>query len=125
MIGVRRRVQVRLQLTAHGIPLTPDLREYVQRRAHFALGRFTRRIDRISIRLADVNDAGVDLDKCCTVRIDAGLAQAVVIRERHDDIRMAVALAAERAARTVERRFRLLSATDRHRSWPRSPNLRD
>ncbi len=99
---------MKLQLTAHGIELTPELRERVQRRLYFALGRFSRRIARLSIRLDDVAGPNGASDKCCTVRVEAGLSQAVVVREHQDDIHAALALALERAARTVERRLHLL-----------------
>ena len=116
---------MRLQLTAHGIELTPELREYVQRRIHFALGRFSRRIERLWVRLSEVDGPRVSLDKWCTIRVDAGLSQVVVVSERQDDIHAAVALAVDRSARTVERRLRLLDRTEPDTSVSRSANVRE
>ena len=99
---------MRLDVTTHEIELTPDLREQVKRRIHFALGRFSARIKTVSVCLADVNGPRGGVDKCCVVRIQAGLRRAVVIREQHSDVHAAIAIAADRAQRSMTRQLHLL-----------------
>lgn len=98
---------MKLHLTSDGIELTTEHRQYVQRRLGFALGRFAGRIARLTVLLSDVNGPRGGVDKCCLIRVDAGLPQPVVIRERHADLHAAVALAAERAGRALERKLRI------------------
>ena len=97
---------MRFELTAQGIELTPDLRERVQRRVYFALGRHSGRITRVSIRLQDVNGPRGGPDKFCLVRVEAGSGPPVVIRERQSNVHAAVAFAAERAERFLSRQLR-------------------
>ncbi|MBK7927147.1 MAG: HPF/RaiA family ribosome-associated protein [Bryobacterales bacterium] len=98
---------MKLHLTTHGIELTPELREGVLRRLRFALSRFTARIARLTVLLSDANGPSGGVDKHCLIRVDAGLPQPVVIRERHENLHAAIASAAERAGRSLERKLRI------------------
>lgn len=98
---------MKLHLATDGIELTPELREGIQRRLGFALGRFSSRIHRLTVFLSDVNGPRGGVDKHCLVRVDAGLPNPIVIRERHENLHAAVASAAERAGRAVERKLRI------------------
>jgi len=98
---------MRLQLTSHRIDLSEDLKDFVERRIHFALGRFTGRIKALSVRLTDVNGPRKGMDKCCAIRVNAGYGGPLVVRERQDNIYSAVALAVERAERAVQRQLSL------------------
>lgn len=88
---------MRLKLTAHGVELSAELREFVLRRAHFQFGRFAGSINALSVRLAD---------KSCDIRVD-GLSHPVVVQERQESIHAAVAIAMERAERAVKRQLSL------------------
>ena len=101
---------MKLRLTTRGIKFSADLNEYVTRRAHFSLGRFSGRIRSLSIRLADVNGPRGGIDKLCHLRVDVGLRQEVVVRERQASIHAAVAFAMERAERAVQRQLELARA---------------
>ena len=99
---------MRLRLAARGIELSADLNDYVRRRAHFSLGRFAGRIRSLSIRLTDVNGPRGGIDKLCDIRVDVGLRQEVIVRERQTSIHGAVAFAMDRAERAVQRQLKLL-----------------
>ena len=103
----RGRYEMKARLTAHGIELSTELRDYVTRRVHFGLGRFVGSIKSLTVRLADINGPRGGIDKCCQIRVDAGLNQKVVVRERQETIHAAVALAMERVERAVERQLSL------------------
>ena len=98
---------MKVRLVAHEVELAPELKEYVTRRVHFSLGRFTGKIKSVSVRLADSKGPRGDLGRCCDIRVDAGLSQEVVVCERQDTIRAAVALAMERVERAMKRHLRL------------------
>ena len=46
---------MRLRVTSRGTDLKPDLKAFVERRVHFALGRFAGRVKAVSVRLAGVD----------------------------------------------------------------------
>ena len=98
---------MRLQVTSHRIDLSEELKDFVRRRVHFALGRFNGRIKALSVRLADVNGPRNGVDKTCDIRISAGAGGVVIVRERQENIYSAVAHALDRAARAVQRKLNL------------------
>jgi len=98
---------MRLQVTGRRIDLSDDLKDFVRRRIHFALGRFSGRIKALSVRLADVNGPRNGADKTCDIRISAGAGGVVIVRERQENIYSAVAHALDRAERAVQRKLNL------------------
>jgi ribosome-associated translation inhibitor RaiA len=105
---------MKLRLASQGVPLTDELKEYVKRRLGFGLGRLAGRIKSVSIRLADVNGPRGGVDKCCEIRVDAGLRNDVYVRERQTGIHAAIAFATDRARRAVWRQLRLACPGGRH-----------
>lgn len=98
---------MKLLVTSRGMELTPALREQVRLRIHFALGRFTGKIERVSVRLTGAHGPRSGCGKVCAIRVVSSLSSPVTVRERHDDVDTALAFAAERAQRGVERGLRL------------------
>ena len=51
--------------------LTEALQSYIERRLHFSLGRFGRRVGRVRVRIADVNRSrgGVDKARCVSAEL--------------------------------------------------------
>jgi putative sigma-54 modulation protein len=114
-IAERERCEMKVRLTAHGMELPAELRDYVTRRVHFGLGRFVGKIRSLSVRLADINGPRGGIDKCCHIRVDAGLSQKVIVRERRETIHAAVAFAMDRVERAVGRQLSLARpAVSRH-----------
>jgi putative sigma-54 modulation protein len=111
---------MKMRVTARGVELTTELRDYVTRRVHFGLGRFAGKIKSLSVQLADINGPRGGIDKCCDIRVDAGLSQKVVVRERQQTIHAAVALAIERVERVVERQLSLTRPAARRSAAPRA-----
>ena len=105
---------MKLRLVARGIELTADLKDYVKRRIHFALGRFAGRIKSVSVRLTDLNGPRGGVDKSCDIQVDVGLRQEVMVCERHENIHAAVAFAVARADRAVQRQLESAN-TERYR----------
>ncbi len=116
----RIRCEMKVRLTAHGIELSAELRDYVTRRVHFGLGRFAGRIKSLSVRLTDINGPRGGIDKCCDIRVHAGLSQKVVVRERQATIHAAVAVAMERVERAVKRQLSLARPAARRSPSPRA-----
>jgi ribosome-associated translation inhibitor RaiA len=94
-----------MQLEMRGVnyKLDDELREHIERRLRFALGRFAARIDRLMVRLSDVNGPRGGIDKRCRIVV-ALIPRGVVMLERSgDDPFSLVADAAKRACRSVRR----------------------
>lgn len=47
--------------------LTEALQSYIERRLHFSLGRFGRRVGRVKVRITDVNGSRGGPDKSCHI----------------------------------------------------------
>lgn len=109
---------MKMRLAAHGIELSGELQDYIRRHVHFSLGRFAARIRSLSIRLADVNGPRGGVDKCCDIRVDVGLRQQVMVRERQANWHAAIAFAMDRAERAVQRQLKLASSGGRMSAAP-------
>lgn len=96
---------IQLRLTTHGVEVPLELKAYIQRRVQAGLGRFASRIRAISVRFVDVNGPRGGQDKCCDVRVDAGLTQEVFIREHHGSMFAAFCIAMLRAERSLRRQL--------------------
>lgn len=97
---------MKLRLAARGLGLSTELKAHVERRVHFNLGRFAGKIRCLSIRLADINGPRGGLDKGCDIRVDLGLGQQLIVRERQASVQAAVAFALDRAERAVQRQVK-------------------
>jgi len=109
---------MKMRLAAHGIELSGDLKDYIRRRVHFSLGRFAARIRSLSIRVADVNGPRGGVDKRCDIRVDVGLRQPVIVRERQANLHVAVAFAMERAERAIQRQLKFAITGNRTDTAP-------
>ncbi len=87
------------------IKVTTGLREYVDRRLHFALGRFGPAIDHVSVRVADVNGPRGGVDKHCqiVVKLRASGSNPIAVDDSNEDLYAAVSQASDRVGRTVAR----------------------
>ena len=115
---------MKMRLAAHGIELSGDLKDYIMRRVHFSLGRFAAKVRSLSIRLGDGNGSRGGVDKYCDIRVDVGLRQQVIVRERQANLHAAVAFAMERAERAVQRQLKFASTGNRTDTAP-APDFGD
>ena len=93
---------MQIDIHAHGLPLTPGVREHVEQRLRFALGRFSGSIARVAVSLADASGPRGGPDKEC--RIQVSLPPTVVlIKDVGGDLETVVDRAANRASRSASR----------------------
>jgi hypothetical protein len=76
-------------------------REYIERRLCYALGRFGDRIQRVMVRLEDMNGPRGGLDKRCHMEARLPNRIVLVVDVRDVELEPAVSRAAERLARRV------------------------
>ena len=83
--------------------LSNGLKDHIERRLRFALGRFAERIDRLSVRLSDVNGPRGGIDKRCRIAVALVPRGVVMVEGSGDDPFALVTEAAKRAGRAVRR----------------------
>jgi len=92
---------MRLHLKKLGTDLTPEDTATIERRVHFALGRFGHRIRRTQVLLVDSNGPRGGADQHCTVHVVLAGLPPVVVEVVDVDPLIAVSRAVERVARRV------------------------
>jgi putative sigma-54 modulation protein len=99
-----------IELRSSNIQISVALREHVARRLDFAVGRFAPRVERVIVRLVDVNGPKGGPDKRCRIVARLSPARTVLVEATDSDAYAAVSQAAirldERVARALERRRR-------------------
>ena len=97
---------MRLQIRAKNFRLHKAAREAMEERIRFALSRFIGRISLVTVGLADLNGPRRGTDKQCRLVVRLIRAGKVTIEETHANVVAAVAVAADRAGRSVGRELR-------------------
>jgi len=92
---------MRLHLKSFGTKLTPVETTAIERRVHFALGRFGHRIRRTEILLVDTNGPRGGRDQHCTIHVVLGGLPPVVAEVVDVEPLAAVSRGLERAARRI------------------------
>lgn len=95
-----------IEIFAKGFEMTDAIRSHVERRLHFALGRFSGRIERVHVSLTDVNGPRGSFDKSCRVELRLGRRSSVVVERLGADLCTAIDLAADSCRRAVSRSHR-------------------
>jgi ribosomal subunit interface protein len=96
-------VEMNIEVRGTAMAITVALREHATRRLLFALSRFAPRLRRIEVRLDDINGPRGGVDKRCRVAIGVRAGAALVVEQVDSDMYAAIARAADRAGRAVDR----------------------
>jgi putative sigma-54 modulation protein len=96
---------MRVELHVKGMDAEDALREYVERRIHFALSRFGSELERVAIRLTKTDGSQGASQKQCQIVIRLLPSGSVSVVATHADLFGAIDRAVERAGQSVQRRF--------------------
>lgn len=96
---------MRIDIQASHFSVTDALRNYTERRLRFALTFCNAHIQRIVVRLSDINGPRGGPDKCCHLQVMLIGYHDVVVDDVESDLYVAIDRAANRAGRTVRRRL--------------------
>lgn len=103
-----------VQISGKGFEPSSELRDHVEERVSTALDRFTDRIARVNVFLADENGPKNGLDKSLRLIIDIERLPLIVVEERGESWYAVLDEAAERAVHAVRRQVdRARSRVDR------------
>jgi ribosome-associated translation inhibitor RaiA len=90
-------------IRAHGAPVEAEDRAYLRRKLGRKLGKFARAVERVSVRIRDVNGPRGGVDKLCAIKVALAGLPSVVVEERHASLQGAMDRAMDRAERAVRR----------------------
>ena len=96
---------MRIDINARDFPLTDALRGHVERRLRFALSCCGDHIQRVVIRLSDINGPRGGADKRCHLQMVLAGLPDLVVEDTEADLYVAIDRAADRAGRTLVRRI--------------------
>ncbi len=108
---------MRIDIQARSFSLTEALREHIKRRLGFALSSRDEHIQRVQVRLSDINGPRGGDDKQCHIQVRLTHLPDVVIEDTEADMYAAIDRAADRAGRTVGRRL-MRQRDKRHTALP-------
>ena len=92
-----------IELRKRNVPVESETRAWIDRRVHFALGRFAARIRRVAVIVSDINGVRGGTDKQCRLRIWLVPKGELVVEDVGLSVEAVVANAVDRAARSVAR----------------------
>lgn len=87
----------------HGMRLTSALRELVRKRAASRFNKFASAIQRVTVRIEDINGPRGGLDKACRAKVVLRGAGSVLGVHQHHNVRTAITGALSRAESGVRR----------------------
>ncbi|QDV32939.1 HPF/RaiA family ribosome-associated protein [Tautonia plasticadhaerens] len=92
---------MQLEIRHDRTPLDAKARDHIERRLGFALDRFSRRIDRVTVFLSDQNGPRGGQDLRCRVVVNLPAAEPVVVDATEAGLAPAIDRAAHRARHAV------------------------
>ncbi len=104
-----------IAIQSRGVLLTGALRGHVRKRLSFSLGRCGSRIQRVDVKLSDINGPRGGIDKRCLIKVQVLGKRHIVVEDIQSDLYTAIDRAAGRAGRTLARRLSM-QFLDRQRS---------
>jgi ribosomal subunit interface protein len=96
---------MQIDIQARTFPLTDALRNYAERRLRFALTCCDDHIQRVVMRLSDINGPRGGADKRCHLQVVLSGLPDVVIEDTEADLYVAIDRATDRAGRTLVRKI--------------------
>jgi len=96
---------MQIDIQARQFSLTDALRSHAERRLRFALTCCDDHIQRVAMRLSDINGPRGGADKRCHLQVVMAGLPDVVIEDTEADLYVAIDRATDRAGRTIGRRL--------------------
>ena len=96
---------MQIDIQTRGFSLTEALEKHVHNRLGFTFLHASSHVNRVRVRLSDLNGPRGGTDKCCLVEVRLERLPAVIIEDVQPNMYTAIDRAVGRAARTVKRRL--------------------
>jgi ribosomal subunit interface protein len=105
---------MQIEMQSRDLPLTPPIQAYITRRLSFALSAQWSRIQRVMVRLSDINGPRGGKDMRCQIRVKLNNSAELMIEDTQAEIKVAIDRAASRLSRSVRRKVARLQNKTRH-----------
>lgn len=103
----KRELGKDLPMSAHirteGVKLSPAERTYLRRRLGMRLGKFSSSIERLTVRIRDINGPRGGVDTICRIKAVLNGQPSVIVESRADSHHIAINRALDQAQRTLRR----------------------
>ena len=96
---------MQIDIKTQRFSLTDALRSHTRRRLHYALSGIDDQIQRVVVRLSDVNGPRGGRDKRCRLQLVLAGLPDVIVEDTQADLYVAIDRASDRARRTLLRRL--------------------
>ena len=96
---------MKIDIQARDFRLTDSMLTYVKDRINYLFSSRFNQIQKITVRLSDVNGPRGGMDKRCQVKVTLPRLNQIVIDDVQADLYVAIFRAMDRASRTVNRRI--------------------
>jgi hypothetical protein len=101
-----------------GAGLDAQDRAYLRRKLGMKLGKFARHIERVSVRIRDVNGPRGGIDKACVIKVVLSGLPSVIVRQQHASPQAAMDGALRRVEYAVRRSVQRRRAGTRQTNEP-------
>ncbi|HEX7219074.1 MAG TPA: HPF/RaiA family ribosome-associated protein [Burkholderiales bacterium] len=102
-MSTRRAADIPVNIRTAGAELDADDRAYVRRKLGMKLGRFARAVERVTVRVRDVNGPRGGVDKLCSIKVVLAGLPSVVVEQKHASLQAAMDAALRRVEVAVRR----------------------
>ena len=109
---------MKIDIQARNFQLTDALCSYIKRRLSFMLSARDEHIQRVLVRLSEVNDPRGGIGKCCHIQVALNNLPDIIIKDAEADLYAAIDRAVDRAGRTVCRQLEWQRIRDSSSSLP-------
>ena len=106
-----------IQIQARNFSLTDALKNHVRKRVKYALNVGADQIQRIQVRLSDINGPRGGVDKRCQIQVSLTGHTDIIIEDTHSDLYAAICQATGRLSKTLSRRLSRLRSRQRTPRW--------
>ncbi len=96
---------MQFDIQARHLVLTNALREHIEKRLNFALSSCSDHIQRVVMRLSDINGPRGGEDKLCKLQVVLNGLPDVIVEDIQLDLYVAIDRAVDRAGRTTIRKI--------------------
>ena len=99
------QLNIQIDIQARNFSLTKALRNHIDRRLRLTLGTRDQHIQRVVVRLSDINGPRGGEDKCCQMQVILPHLKDVVVEDTETDMYAAIDRATDRVSCAVGRRL--------------------
>lgn len=96
---------MQIDIQSRGFSLTRSLLHYSEKRLFFTMSCFSNHINKVIVRLSDINGPRGGADKRCHLQLFIAGLPDIVVNDTEADMYAAIDRAMERARRTVGRKL--------------------